>query len=60
MLQFIIDRIGEREDRHRAEHGSRSWTTVITNTLGAGGSVSFSDALSTNRARAFYRAQVVP
>jgi hypothetical protein len=37
-----------------------NWTPVITNTIGAGGSVSFSDALATNRTRAFYRAQVVP
>ena len=37
-----------------------NWTAVVTNPIGAGGSVSFSDALSANRPRAFYRAQVVP
>ncbi|MGO9199269.1 MAG: Ig-like domain-containing protein [Limisphaerales bacterium] len=60
MLQFIIT--GSANERIAIERSTdlESWTTVITNTLGAGGSVSFSDALSTNRARAFYRAQVVP
>ena len=36
-----------------------NWTAVVTNTVGAGGAVSFWDALSANRPRAFYRAQVV-
>jgi hypothetical protein len=36
-----------------------NWTSVLTNTIGPGGSVSLSDALPANRARAFYRARII-
>ena len=60
MLQFTIT--GSANERIAIERSTNliNWTIVINNTIGAGGSVTFSDTLSTNRARAFYRGQAVP
>jgi hypothetical protein len=60
MLQLTITGTANEQVAIERSTDLVNWTAVVTNTIGAGGSVGFSDALSANRPRAFYRAQVVP
>jgi V8-like Glu-specific endopeptidase len=59
MLQLTIT--GTASEKVAIERSTNlvNWTAMVTNTIGAGGSVGFSDALSANRPRAFYRAQLI-